>query len=555
MASTAVQAVKDRLGIVEVVGSYVKLTKAGKNYKGLSPFKKEKTPSFYVSPDRGVYYCFSTGKGGDLFTFVQEMENVDFRGALQILAERAGVELVPESREAKDERDRLFRAVAQAVAYYQAQLTENPEALAYLEHRGVQHSISTQFALGYAPAKWDALATHLTHLGFQFHELEKAGLIKKGERGAWYDRFRSRIMFPINDASGRPVGFSGRIIGVAAQDSANAKYINSPEGPLYDKSMILFGYDRAKTLIRKYDCSILVEGQMDLVLSHQAGWGNTVAVSGTGLTLSHLDLLFRASKNIVLALDADAAGIASAHKSALMAIRKGMDVKIAVLPEGKDPADVILQDKEGWRQAIRNAVPAIEYFISWSKAVHPDPRKQGHAIRSHVLPLITAIDSSIDAAFFVRRVAESLGIPMEAVWADIRSVQSLDEPETPVDAPATLSPKERTLQMLWGIALVEAGSPDPTHELFAEITRAADEPFEALHQRLVHLHERLQFAADANGPYDATVIRDMLTELTRLVKVHKRQSLAEAIKVAESMGDQVKLDELMQALSDLSRAP
>lgn len=564
MPSNATEIIKDRLSIVDVVGSYVKLTKAGKSYKGLSPFKKEKTPSFYVSPDRGVYYDFSSGKGGDMFTFVSEMEGVDFRGALKLLAERAGVEITPEGKEARDERERLFSSVAAATSFFEETFQKVPEALEYLLKRGLKKETIAAFRIGYALPEWDALRTELKNKGYEDHELERAGLIKKGEKGSFYDRFRSRIMFPINDASGRPIAFSGRIVGTASEDPGNAKYLNSPEGPLYDKSSILFGYDKAKAPIRKYNFSILVEGQMDLVMSHQAGWGNAVAVSGTGLTERHLDLLLRLSRNVVLALDADSAGIASAERSAKLAIGKGMEVKVAALPEGMDPADLIKDDPSKWKQAIREAVPIVDFLLALHQKNERDPRKFQARVRDHILPFIALMKSSIDAAHFVKRVSEALALPMEAVWGDLKhvSVDRQEGDEVPTAEEKTISRRESLLRTLWGVALSQETAEKPfidSLQLQEDIARISGETRAKLGERLAAARDRLIFEAEfiaEEHPGDTVLlIGELLREYQAECFRSKREDLSSAIREAEKEGNMAKIEELMKEFQTLSKNP
>lgn len=404
----------------------MKLTKAGKNYRGLSPFRKEKTPSFYVSPDRGMYYCFSTSKGGDIFTFVEEMEGVDFRGALKILAERAGVELTVEPKGARDEKERMYLVLEDATDFFESNLTKNTEALEYLTARGVEKKTVEKFRLGFALESWDGLYKHLRAKGYTDHELERVGLIKRGEKGKYYDRFRSRIMFPIADSAGRIVAFSGRITGKAAQEKENAKYLNSPETPLFDKSRVLYGYDKAKHAIRKYNFSIIVEGQMDLVMSHQAGYGNAVAASGTGLTQAHLEQLSRISPNVVMAFDADSAGIASASRSARLALSMGMEVKVAALPKGSDPADIIKDNPDAWRAAVRDAMHIAEFSLNIIEGETSDLRDRVKRVRLETLPFVASMPNRMDQAYFVARIADRLHMKEELVWEEVGKYASLN---------------------------------------------------------------------------------------------------------------------------------
>src|SRR3989344_3942952 len=345
-----VQKIKERLGIEEIASSYIKLERAGANLKARCPFHNEKTPSFFLSPDRGTYYCFGCGASGDIFTFVEEFEGLDFKGALKMLAERAGVELPRYNKadqENKSEKEKLFKIMEEATNYFENNLGENQEVLEYLKTRGLNEKSIKDFRIGFAILDWRKLYDHLKGRGFADNEIERAGLAKKPDDAgkAMYDRFRGRIMFPIMDSSGRVVAFSGRIF---KDDGKSAKYLNSPETPIFKKSSILYGIDKAKESIRKHDFSIVVEGQFDLILSHQAGYRNTVATSGTALSdtevskenvVSNLGLIRRLSDNLVLAFDSDKAGMTATARAGKIALSLGMDVKVANLQEGSDPAD------------------------------------------------------------------------------------------------------------------------------------------------------------------------------------------------------------------------
>ncbi|KKS37394.1 MAG: primase protein [Parcubacteria group bacterium GW2011_GWD2_42_14] len=446
--SDQVQQIKERVNIVDVIGQYVKLSKAGKNFKGLSPFGNEKTPSFFVSPDKGMYYDFSSGQGGDVFSFVQKMEGVDFKGALQILAEKAGVTLHTESKQSRDTRDTLYAILESATQFFETKLSEQMQAREYLQKRGLEDATMRSFRLGFAPGDWQTLLNHLTKLGYHEREIEQAGLIKKGERGGYYDRFRSRIMFPIMDPAGRVVAFSGRIFGEASKDDKNAKYLNSPETPLFDKSRILFGYNKAKQFIRKYDFSILVEGQMDLVMSHQSGYANTVASSGTSLTTDHLMLLDRLSKKLVMAYDADPAGVASSGRGASLALTRGMDVKVARVPIGKDPADCILEDANVWKDAVRNSKHVVDFYLDITLREAQEKKWNQRQLvlyaRDTVLPYIQQVRSATDKAQFVHNYANVLGISEDAVWDELRQ---LDRATPASEAPRTeFNPAQQTNQ-------------------------------------------------------------------------------------------------------------
>ena len=415
--SDAVQQIKDKIDIIEVISPYVELKKSGKNYKGKSPFTSEKTPSFYVSPDRGMYYCFSTSQGGDMFTFVQAMEGVDFKGALTQLAQKAGVELVPEDPKKRSERDRWYAVLDDATTFYQEELEKTAEAKQYLVDRGVTTETIKDWRVGYAPGPpnrgWRETKEALSAKGYQNQELLTTGLIKQTDSGKEpFDVFRGRIVFPMSEPSGRIVAFSGRIL---SKDSDAPKYVNSPETPLYKKSELLYGYDKAKSGIRTLGFSLIVEGQFDVVMSHQAGYHNTVAVSGTALTPHHVQLLERLSEKVVLALDADRAGIAAMKKGAEVMLGRGMDVKVAPLPEDQDPADIIAKDAAEFKKVIGASVHVIEFLLQVLKRSESDLRTLKLKARDEILPFVLLLPNRIDQEHFVSVIAEGIGSTAEAI--------------------------------------------------------------------------------------------------------------------------------------------
>lgn len=441
----AVQQIKDRLSIVDVVSSYVELHKAGRHYKGKSPFTNEKTPSFYVSPDRGMYYCFSTSQGGDMFTFIQTMEGMEFKDALKLLAEKANVELVPESPEKRSQRDQLLSVMTEATQWFAEQREVTVLAEQYLAKRGLTTETIKKWQIGYAPGPplsgWRGLRDHLKAKGYADTVMLQAGLIKTGQAGKDpFDVFRDRIMFPMRDQSGRVVAFSGRVLHA---DTEAPKYVNSPETELYHKSSFLFGYDMAKQAARQLDFWLVVEGQFDVVLAHQAGYANTVAVSGTAFTPHHLQLLERLSSRVVLALDADRAGIAAMYKAAQLMLRRGLDVKVAQLTPGSDPADMIVSDKQTFKKAVGGAVHVVEFMLQHILSTVTEERAQKLQAHDQVLPLIAAIPNRVDQEYFEQLTATKLGTTKDAIHFELERIrESLTKAETPrevtaPDVPAT----------------------------------------------------------------------------------------------------------------------
>lgn len=425
---TPVEQIKSRLNIVDVVGSYIKLDKAGGSYKALCPFHNEKSASFNVSPSRDAYYCFGCNRGGDIFSFVQEIEGIEFVDALKILASRAGVELKRENVGERTARERLYAIMDTVCDFYVAEMTKNKEIGSYLSGRGLTEDTMREFRIGYAPNEWRLAYEHLKQKGYEDKEIELAGLTKAVEGKGYYDRFRGRVMFPIFDANGRVIAFSGRVFGNQKnQDGSDvAKYINSPETPLYDKSSTLFGFDKAKMDIRKQNFCIFVEGQMDLIMSHQAGTKNTVAVSGTALTERHLSLIKRLTDNLVFAFDADDAGLAATGRAFQIALGLGMNVRVAAIPEGKDPADYILKNASAWAEVIGGSQHIIDFYLSSLGSKGSDARDYRDEVEKKVLPLILAMQSKIEQAHFIVEVARKLGVAENAVWEEVKRLKARD---------------------------------------------------------------------------------------------------------------------------------
>ena len=461
--NSPVQQIKERLSIEEIVSSYIKLDRVGTNFKAKCPFHNEKTPSFFVSPDRASYYCFGCGAKGDIFTFIEEFEGLDFKGALKILSERAGISLAGFSREKEGEKERLYRVMEESTKFFEKNLVGSKEVLLYLKGRGLEDKTIKDFRIGFVKNDWRELYNYLQKNGFSDKEIELAGLTKKTEKGM-YDRFRGRIMFPISDSSGRITAFSGRIFSAEGGSASGgedfkyeqAKYLNSPDTPIFSKSAILYGLDKAKDSIRKNNFSILVEGQMDLVLSHQAGFRNTVATSGTALSdstvskenvISNLGLLRRLSTNIVLAFDADRAGFNASTRAGKIALSFGMDVKVVSLPEGVDPADLISgkclpagrQGVDAWHAAIRNSKHIIEFILDKilnnnKEDTHKNrldsARLVGREIKERILPYVDSIESSIEKSYFIKLISNKSGIAEDALIEDLKKVESELKSET-----------------------------------------------------------------------------------------------------------------------------
>lgn len=548
MADT-VQQIKDRLNITDVVSQYTKLERAGMNLRSRCPFHAEKTPSFIVSPDRGTYHCFGCGVGGDMFNFVQQIEGVDFKGALKMLADKAGVELVYSKGEEKDEKDRLFEAMEAATIFYQSRLTD--DAKKYLKDRGVEEETTRAFRVGWAGDGWTELSDHLKGKKFTEKELIDAGLAKKGDKGL-SDKFRNRIMFPIADTAGRVVAFSGRTFGPNAHPDA-PKYLNSPETPLYHKSRILYGFDRAKQIIRKHGFAVLVEGQMDLIMSHQAGFANAVAVSGTAFTVEHAALIKRMSENLVIALDADEAGFKAAARSARASLQQGMNVKVAQLPDGSDPADLILKEgPDAWRERIRDAKDIITFLLDVLEKRAKDKDAFRRTVEAAVLPFLADVQSPIAKEQYQKEIAERLGVSSTAVASATKLVKQEPAPVVkkeevrPADAP-------HRIKQAYGLLLWQESMKVPaidTEKYAKDLEEAiGTEDMSELRRMSLGDKDALIFFVEQLHGKNGNLKRDIQTLLNILCRERLQRDLAantEAMKAAEGAGDEVLIEELAQ---------
>ncbi|MDI6777669.1 MAG: DNA primase [Patescibacteria group bacterium] len=420
-----VEEVKNRINVVDLVGEYIRLQKAGSNWRALCPFHNEKTPSFMVSEERRSFHCFGCGKGGDIFTFVMEMEGIGFREALEQLAQKAGIQLKRnENWEARGEKGekkkKLYDILELAAKWYEKNLWEGKgrdKILKYLRGRGLRDETIKKFRLGYAPDGWRNMLEFLPKRGYKAEEITRTGLLVEKESGIrnqesgerYYDRFRYRIMFPVQDVMGRVVGFSARV--APGGDEKTAKYINTPQTELYDKSKILYGLHLAKTEVRKQDAAVLVEGNTDVIASHQAGFGNTVAVSGTALTPEQIKIVKRYTNNLKMAYDMDSAGQAAAKRSAKICLENDLDVRIVLLPSGKDAADVLKDGKDIWKKALEKARNIVEYYFedvfSRLNAKNPTDKKK---IAREILNVVKDIADPVEKSHWLKTLSQKLDV-------------------------------------------------------------------------------------------------------------------------------------------------
>jgi len=419
MSESKIDEIKYKLSVEEVISEYLQLQKAGRNLKANCPFHNEKTPSFIVSPERQIWHCFGCGEGGDIFSFVMKIEGLEFVGALKILAEKAGVTLKNENFRSNSKKDILLEIIDISKKFYQECLKtkKGREAYEYLTRRGLKEDTITEFQLGYAPDSWDLLSKFLKTKKYKDDEIFLAGMTVKRESGVRYDRFRDRIMFPINNISGKTIGFSARIM--PNRDENQAKYINTPETALYNKGRILYGIDKSKVHIRKKDLCIMMEGNMDVIASFQVGVKNVAAASGTSLTSEQIRIIKRYTNNIAFSFDADSAGIKAANRGIDMALEGGMNVNIIQIPKGKDPADCVKSNPDLWIKSAENPKQVMKfYFDSAFSEYDPNKVEDKKRIASELLNIIRKISNKIEQSHYLQALSEKLNVD-ERVLAEI----------------------------------------------------------------------------------------------------------------------------------------
>jgi len=407
--------IKQRLDIVDVIRDYIQLKAVGVNFNARCPFHNEKSPSFVVSPDKQIWHCFGCGKGGDVFTFVMEMEGLNFIETLRLLAPKAGVALKRMNPKEESKRNRSMDILDLSARFYQRILLEGKDSVSarnYLKKRGLSDETIMEWSIGYSPDAWDSLSNFLKEKGYKESDIFSAGLnIKNDQRQSFYDRFRARIMFPISDISGNVVAFTARVSPEKEATEQMGKYINSPQTDLYDKSKIVFGLDRAKSAIKHDDLAIFVEGQMDVITAHQNGFKNIVATSGTALSVEQLSFVKRYTNNIAFAFDMDQAGDMAIDRAVKSAFQIGINIKVIRLPEGKDPDDYIRKDSEGWRALVENAQSVMDYYFDRYFSRYDigslDGRRQ---LVKDILNIIINIQDKIEQDFWIQSFSKRVNI-------------------------------------------------------------------------------------------------------------------------------------------------
>ncbi|MDQ5913052.1 MAG: primase [Patescibacteria group bacterium] len=570
--------VKQRLSVEDVVGDYLELKRAGRNFKAISPFSSERTPSFMVSPEKQIWHDFSSNKGGDIFSFIMEVEGVDFREALEILARKANVDLSEFQKgdgSAAKLKKRLLAAHVQAVQFYHLCLSRKPEALHYIKdvRRFTPDTIRT-WQLGYSPDDGKSLYAFLKKRGFSEAELSKAGLITK-RRDGWGDMFRGRIMIPLSDGQGNVVGFTARLL----KDDKNApKYFNTPQTPIYDKGRQVFGLHLAKDAIRRADQAVLVEGNLDVIASHQVEVQNVVACAGTAMTADHLRSLSRLTSNIRLAFDADKAGINATERAIPIAQSVGVDLKVITMPEGiKDPDELIQKDPNAWRDAAQNALDIVAWTLNKYSLQYDKKTAEGkRQLSTKALAVIRNLQDPVEREHHLKELAKSLDTSVDALLKKLvqqKPTSTIKKPTKAVPAePDELAYQDDFLALNGyfpdvrdSLQLIEAGA------LVGEQRQAV---FSALgqlppHQQLEAEAENLHLNPDyvkiltltVEEKYASFSPADIMAETMALarrikqkIETKKRSALTEEIREAEARGDHSAVAQLLEKYqTDLKR--
>jgi len=455
MLNSPIEEIKNRLDLVEVVRGYLKLQKTGANYRAVCPFHSEKKPSFFVSPARQLWKCFGCGKSGDMFSFIKEIEGVEFGDALRILAQKAGVELKRQDPKIKSERKRLYEICDLACLFFEKQLDSGivgKEAKQYLLSRGVREENIKKWRLGYSPDTWQGLSDFLVGRGYKRDEIERAGLALKSEKNAsHYDRFRGRIMFPVLDFNSQVIGFGARVFKEEKNpgQQQTAKYINTPATILYDKSRVLYGLNKGGIQIRKKDACVLVEGYMDVITAHQAGFENVVAASGTALTPFQLNIIKRYSENLFLSFDMDIAGDTATKRGIDLAQSLGFNISIVTMPEDCDPADVIQKDPKLWEDSIAKAKTIHDfYFESALSRFNKNTLEGKKSISKTLLPIIKKISNKIERSLWVKDLADVLDLKEDDILAELQKILQKEE-SRPVSSTAPQT-GDKEIAYFWG---------------------------------------------------------------------------------------------------------
>lgn len=569
----AKEEVRARLNIEDVIGEYVQLKRAGRNLKGLSLFTDERTPSFMVSPEKQIWHDFSSGKGGDIFTFVMLVEGMDFRQALEHLARKAGVDLSLFSRgdgRTAKRRTRAREALKLAANFYQQNLVKNPAALEYaVKKRRLNRQTIGDFIVGYAPDQSDALTKALEKRGFSRREMADAGLVNRFGS----DLFRGRMMVALSDSSGEVVGFTGRII---RDDPRAPKYLNTPQTLLFDKSRHIFGLYQAKEAIRRSDAAVIVEGNLDVVSSHQAGIKNVVATAGTAMTLQHLKALSRLAGRIRLAFDGDRAGVSATERAINLAQEIGVELEVVSLPDGvKDPDELIQKDPALWQAAVERAQPAVDWVIARHAEMEDLAAAEGkRRFSTTALRIVRGLKDPVEQEHYLAVISKKTGASITALKAKLAGERTVNQQlrKTKIDKEKPHPVQDETEDMLAGLAASEKTlrrwlaaisgemlESDNARQLIGYLRENLDIDLSNIPQglqkieqyvKIVQLKSESRYANWEQKSLDEEMAR-LVRQITIKHRENQKNQLLTQLREAEAAGDEVLSQRLRQNLNQL----
>lgn len=565
----AKEEVRARLAIEDVIGEYVELKRAGRNFKGLSPFTGERTPSFFVSPEKNIWHDFSSNKGGDIFSFIMEVEGLGFREALEHLARKANVDLSlyssDKQRSLAKKKQRLFELHEWAARFFQHHMVKNTTAVQYIfKTRGIDKATVQAFGIGYAPGGGRELVRFLAQKGFRTPEIEAAGVANRFGG----DLFKDRMMVPLMDGGGRVIGFTGRIIG----DDPNApKYLNTPQTLLYDKSWHVFGLSQAKEAIRTHDYAVVVEGNLDVVSSHQAGVKQVVATAGTAMTIHHLKTIGRLTRNVRLAFDGDKAGLAATERAIPIAQEAGVELTIISLPEDvKDPDELIQRDPALWQAAIDAAEPVVDWILHQYQQQHDTSTAAGkRAYTTAGLQVVASLCDPVEQEHYLQKMAAAIGGSVRVLQAKMQHRPQKAPAKKPVARTAHTKPTRAEYEKedaLLSLALQQPTVRQAVCELSPDMLRG--EAQKTFLEQLQHQTEDLQNPSDyvkilllrADARYAGWSEQDRLHEAARLIrhikdeyKKQQKDTLTAALRDAEAVGDDDRMRSLLEQIQALNK--
>ncbi|MFA6605259.1 MAG: DNA primase [Patescibacteria group bacterium] len=587
---TPVEEVKNRLDIVEIISSYINLQQVSGNFRAVCPFHNEKTPSFMVSREKQIWHCFGCDKGGDVISFVEEYEGIDFKAALKSLAEKANVTLTGFNLKNTEDYSQLYAINKSAAEFFHNILEQDTEAskktLQYLDKRQIKPGSILDWQLGLSPESWDGLLKYLITEGYSEENIFKAGLtVKKKDGSGYVDRFRKRLMFPISDTQGRVVAFTSRTLTgiVYDEEEFGGKYINSPQTVIYDKSKILYGWHLAKDTIRKKKYIIVVEGNMDVIAAHQTSAKNTIAVSGTALTTEHIKLIKRYANNVILAFDGDAAGSRASFRSIALCWQEDLNVKILVLPKAKDPADIIKSNPEEWLKFIKDSIPVMDYYFKRIfQAIDINRADHKKIAVQKLLPIIKYLKTEIEQVHYLKILSDKLNIPYEILKKDLDSATSFLEKQDTVVQQIVKEKKDIIILLSEGILsiaffkkqyldkLISEIDPDMMAEELRDLYKKVIiyytkhqnldkfDDFEQLDNQNKETWIRLSMFGekDYNSSKEVDIASDFQNFIFRLKKVSldaERQTLIAKLRQAETSDDKEAQDNLSHQINLINK--